>query len=128
MRLVEARGERLQDENGKPAHFVGVVRDITNQKEAHERQRLLAREANHRVKNLATFHGMISLSAKSARTPQDMAQSLRDRLDALMRAKDLIRPGIMDTEAHGERTTVDEVVRTVLLRWHLSRTHHGKWT
>jgi two-component sensor histidine kinase len=31
-----------------------------------------------------------------------------------MRAKDLIRPGIMGTEAHSERTTVDEVVRTVL--------------
>jgi two-component sensor histidine kinase len=92
-----------------------VVVDITNQKEAQERQRLLAREANHRVKNLiAVFHGIISLSAQSARTPQEMAQSLRGRLDALMRAKDLIRPGIMGTEAHSERTTVDQVVRTVL--------------
>jgi len=115
IRWVEARGERLCDENGKPSHFVGVVVDITNQKEAQERQRLLAREANHRVKNLfAIFHGIISLSARSARTPQEMAQSLRGRLDALVRAKDLIRPGIMGTEAHSERTTVDEVVRTVL--------------
>jgi hypothetical protein len=31
-----------------------------------------------------------------------------------MRAKDLIRPGIMGTEEHSERTTVGEVVRTVL--------------
>ena len=115
IRWVEARGECLYDENGKPSHFVGVVVDITNQKEAQERQRLLAREANHRVKNLlAVFHGIISLSARSARTPQEMAQSLRGRLNALMRAKDLIRPGIMGTEAHSERTTVDEVVRTVL--------------
>jgi two-component sensor histidine kinase len=101
--------------SGKPSNFVGVVVDITNQKEAQERQRLLAREANHRVKNLfAVFHGIINLSARSAQTPQDMAKSLRGRLDALMRAKDLIRPGIMGTEAHSERTTVDEVVRTVL--------------
>jgi two-component sensor histidine kinase len=115
IRWVEARGECLSDENGKPSHFVGVVVDITNHKEAQERQRLLAREANHRVKNLfAIFHGIINLSARSARTPQEMAQSLRGRLDALMRAKDLIRPGIMGTEAHSERTTVDEVVRTVL--------------
>ena len=90
--------------------------DITNQKEAQERQRLLAREANHRVKNLfAVFHGMISLSARSARTPKEMAQALRGRLDALMRAKDLIRPGIMGTEHESERTTVDALVRTVLL-------------
>jgi two-component sensor histidine kinase len=115
IRWVEARGECLYDGNGKPSRFVGVVVDITNQKEAQERQRLLAWEANHRVKNLiAIFRGIISLSARSARTPQEMAQSLRGRLDALMRAKDLIRPGIMGTEAHSERTTVDAVVRTVL--------------
>jgi hypothetical protein len=48
------------------------------------------------VKNLfAIFHSIISLSARSARTPQEMAQSLRGRLDDLIRAKDLIRPGIM---------------------------------
>ena len=115
VRWVEARGERLCDEHGKPSNFVGVVVDISSQKEAQERQRLLAREANHRVKNLfAVFHGIIGLSARSARTPQEMAQSLRGRLDALMRAKDLIRPGIMGTEAHSELTTVDAVVRTVL--------------
>ena len=115
IRWVEARGECLHDESGTHSRFVGVAVDITNQKEAQERQRLLAREANHRVKNLfAIFHGIISLSARSSRTPQEMAQSLRGRLDALMRAKDLIRPGIMGTEAHSERTTVDAVVRTVL--------------
>lgn len=115
IRWVEARGERLCGENGEASNFVGVVVDITSQKEAQERQRLLAREANHRVKNLfAVFHGIINLSARSARTPQEMAQSLRGRLDALMRAKDLIRPGIMGMEAHSEQTTVDEVVRTVL--------------
>jgi len=119
VRWVEARGECLRDENGELSRFVGVVVDITNQKEAQERQRLLAREANHRVKNLfAVFHGIISLSARSARTPQEMAQSLRGRLDALMRAKDLIRPGIMGTEAFGEPTTVDAVVRTVLQPYH----------
>jgi two-component sensor histidine kinase len=115
IRWVEARGECLRDAHGNPLHFVGVVVDITAQKEAQERQRLLARESNHRVKNLfAVFHGIINLSARSARTPQDMAQSLRGRLDALMRAKDLIRPGIMGTEEHAERTTVSAIVQTVL--------------
>lgn len=115
VRWVEARGECLRDVAGKPSQFVGVVVDITNQKEAQERQRLLARESNHRVKNMfAVFHGIINLTARSARTPEEMAQSLRGRLDALMRAKDLIRPGIMGTEAHSERTTVSEIVQTVL--------------
>jgi two-component sensor histidine kinase len=112
---VEARGECLYGEDGKPERFVGVVVDITSQKSAQERQRLLAREADHRVKNIfANFHSMISLSARSARTPQEMAQALRGRMDALLRAKDLVRPGIMGTEHESERTTVDALVRTVL--------------
>lgn len=115
VRWAQLRGECLYDESGRPCRFVGVVVDVTSQKEAQERQRLLALEATHRVKNLlAVFHGMINLCARSASTPQEMARSLRGRLDALMRAKDLIHPGIMGTEALGERTTVGAVVRTIL--------------
>jgi two-component sensor histidine kinase len=114
-RWVEARGECLYDKDGKPDRFVGVVVDITIQKEAQERQRLLAREADHRVKNIfANFHSMISLSARSARTPKEMAEALRGRMDALLRAKDLIRPGIMGTEHESKHTTMDALVRTVL--------------
>ncbi|MBR0800921.1 hypothetical protein JQ615_36720, partial [Bradyrhizobium jicamae] len=72
-------------------------------------------EADHRVKNIfANFHSIVALSARSSRTPQEMAKALRGRMDALLRAKDLIRPGIMGTEHDSERTTVDALVRTVL--------------
>ncbi len=115
IRWVEASGECLVGEDGRPSRFVGVVVDITSQKNAQERQRLLAREADHRVKNIfANFHSMISLTARSARTPQEMAEALRGRLDALLRAKDLIRPGIMGTEHESKHTTMDALVRTVL--------------
>lgn len=114
-RWVEVRGECLYGEDGKPIRFVGVVVDITNQKNAQERQRMLAREADHRVKNIfANFHSLISLTARSAITPGEMAQALRGRLDALLRAKDLIRPGIMGTEHESQQTTVDALVRKVL--------------
>jgi two-component sensor histidine kinase len=115
IRWVEARGECLYSGDGRPDRFVGVVVDVTDQKNAQERQRLLAREADHRVKNIfANFHSMINLSARSAKSPKDMAQALRGRLDALLRAKDLVRPGIMGTEHESEQTTMDALVRTVL--------------
>src|SRR5689334_21703099 len=42
IRWVEARGECLyDDDHSKPSRFVGVVVDITDQKDAQERQRLL---------------------------------------------------------------------------------------
>ncbi|WP_375780610.1 HWE histidine kinase domain-containing protein [Bradyrhizobium sp. ma5] len=105
----------VQNLAGEIGGVLCIVSETTERVAAQERQRLLAREANHRVKNMfAVFQGIISLSARSARTPQEMAQSLRGRLNALMQAKDLIRPGIMGTETHSERTTVGDVVRTVL--------------
>jgi two-component sensor histidine kinase len=57
---------------------------------------------------------MISLSVRSARTPQELAQALRGRLAALLRAKELVHPGVMGTEHASERTTVDALVRTIL--------------
>jgi len=115
-RWVETRGECHFDDAGKPVRFIGVAADVTDQKEAEARQRLIFQEMNHRVKNLlAIFQGMINLTARSARTPQEMAQSLYGRLEALLRAKDLIRPGLIGKkEAQSERTTVNALVRTIL--------------
>jgi two-component sensor histidine kinase len=115
IRWVETRGECLY-EGGQPLRFLGVVVDITEQVEAQERQRLVFREMNHRVKNIfAVFHAMIALSARSARDPKEMAESLSGRLAALMRAKELVRPGLKERETgQSERTTVDALVRTIL--------------
>ena len=124
IRWVEVSGECLYNEDGQPDRFVGVVVDITSQKNAEERQRLLARESDHRVKNIfANFHSMIDLSARSAESPKDMAQALRGRLDALLRAKDLVRPGIMGTEHESEQTTVNALVRTVLQPYENGSSH-----
>jgi len=60
----------------------------------HE-QEILTREMSHRVKNLfAIAIGMVSISAKSAATPQDMAKTLLGRLNALARAHDLVLRGL----------------------------------
>jgi two-component sensor histidine kinase len=106
----------VRDEAGKVGGVLCIVCETTERIEAEERQHLLLRETNHRLKNLfAMIDAMISLSVRSSRTPQDFARTLRGRLGALLRAKELIRPGLMDTrQAESERTTVDELVRTVL--------------
>jgi two-component sensor histidine kinase len=117
VRWVLARGRAYRDEAGRPLRFPGVTVDVTERKQATQRQKLLLRELNHRVKNLfAIATGMVALSARSASTPKEMAESLRGRLGALARANDLIRPGLIggDVEA-GEHTTLDALIRTVLL-------------
>ncbi len=81
----------VRDEAGKVGGVLCIVSETTDRVVAQERQRLLLRETNHRLKNLfAMVNAMISLSVRSARTPQEFAQALRGRLAALLRAKELV--------------------------------------
>jgi two-component sensor histidine kinase len=106
----------VRDEAGKVDGVLCIVGETTERVVAQERERLLLRETNHRLKNsFAMVDAMISLSVRSARTPEDFAQALRGRLAALLRAKELVRPGSMGMEhAATERTTTDELVRAIL--------------
>jgi hypothetical protein len=105
----------VRDEVGSVGGVLCIVNETTERVVAQQRQRLLLRETNHRLKNLfAMVDAMIGLSVRSARTPQEFAEALRGRLAALLRAKELVRPGIIGTEHASERTTVDALVRTIL--------------
>ena len=92
VRWVSARGQ------GNDAGIVGRIMygifiDVTGRKQAEEGNELLAGEMSHRVKNLlAIASGLTTVTAQSAETPADMAKELTQRLTALGRAHDLVRP------------------------------------
>jgi PAS domain S-box-containing protein len=80
----------VRDASGKIVGASKVARDITGLRRAQEQQQLLLREMNHRVKNLFHLAGsVVSLSARSARTPGELANSVGERLAALARAHSL---------------------------------------
>lgn len=89
--------------------------DINERKKAEETQDLLVRELNHRIKNLfAVTNGVVSLSARSAGTPQEMAKAIRGRLEALARAHELIIPALGGGgEAIKRGTTLDALVTAI---------------
>jgi two-component sensor histidine kinase len=71
----------------------GIFLDVTSRKQAEESNELLAGEMSHRVKNLlAVATGLTHISRRSATNLEDMAQDLIQRLTALGRAHDLVRP------------------------------------
>jgi PAS domain S-box-containing protein len=73
-----------------------IARDISERRRAQEQQGLLLREMSHRVNNLfAVTSGLVALSARSAGTPQEMADAVQERLAALTRAHGLTRPGLI---------------------------------
>ena len=92
VRWISARGQ------GADAGIVGRVMfgiflDVTGRKQAEEGSELLAGEMSHRVKNLlAIATGLTQLTGRSAKSVGEMTGELTQRLTALGRAHDLVRP------------------------------------
>lgn len=81
------------DEGIHRRSMFGVFLDVTARKQAEEANELLAGEMSHRVKNLLTVAtGLTQLTSRSASSVQEMARDLTQRLMALDRAHNLVRP------------------------------------
>ena len=93
-----------------------IARDITERRLADERQQLLLREMNHRVKNLFTLaSSLVTLSARSAETPAELATSVSARLEALSRAHALTIPSVSGETVETEQaTTLHALIRTLV--------------
>lgn len=91
----------------------GVLSDITDRRAYEEAQLLLTRELNHRVKNLfAIANGMVSMTARTAKDPKEMANALRGRLSALSRAHELVQPASIS--GHGADVELTRLFEAVL--------------
>ncbi|MCV3207757.1 GAF domain-containing protein [Mesorhizobium sp. YC-39] len=91
-RWIATRGRVIErDGDGKPTLIFGVNYDITERKLGEERQRLLLRELNHRVKNtLATVQALATQTVRHARQPSEFLQAFGARLQALGVAHNLL--------------------------------------
>ncbi len=73
--------------------MTGIFLDVTGRKQAEESHELLAGEMSHRVKNLlAVASGLTQITSRSSLSIEDMSRQLTQRLSALGRAHDLVRP------------------------------------
>lgn len=106
----------LRNADGKIIGASKIARDITERRSARDQQQLLLREMDHRIKNLFSLAGsVVSLSARSARTPKELAASVGDRLAALARAHalTLVKPsGATNMTEHP--ATLHALIRTIV--------------
>jgi two-component sensor histidine kinase len=92
VRWISARGQGA-DAGIVDRVMFGIFLDVTGRKQAEEGHELLAGEMSHRVKNLlAIATGLTHISSRSAESVEDMAKGMVQRLTALGRAHDLVRP------------------------------------
>lgn len=100
---------------GVPDRVVLSCRDITEHKKMEEARQLLLRELNHRVKNLfAIASGMVTMTARSSTSVQQMAETLKGRLLALAKAHELIRSAITNEIEDSSHASLRELLEQVL--------------
>jgi PAS domain S-box-containing protein len=97
LRWLQGRGHTLYAGEGaarRPVRALGAAQDITARKEAEQRQALLVRELNHRVKNiLAVTQGVAHLTAAAAGSLDEFRRTFHGRLQALAVANELLAGG-----------------------------------
>jgi two-component sensor histidine kinase len=92
VRWISARGQGA-DAGIVKRTMAGIFLDVTGRKQAEESHELLAGEMSHRVKNLlAVASGLTQITSRSSTSIEDMSRQLTQRLGALGRAHDLVRP------------------------------------
>ena len=92
---------------GREAHVLGVVQDVSEEKAAAERQTLLVRELNHRVKNtLALVLSILHQTRRSRAAFDDFVQAFEQRVHALADAHDLLTRTSWTGANLGELVTV----------------------
>ena len=85
VRWCTSTAAATRDASGKVVRISGVTMDITDRKDAEERQALLAREVDHRAKNaMAIVQSIVKLT--KADSIADYAAVIEGRIKALSRA------------------------------------------
>ncbi|HVY18549.1 MAG TPA: PAS domain S-box protein [Bauldia sp.] len=78
----------------KPLRAVGIMTDVTERRAIEERQRLILREMNHRVKNsLALVQAIVSQTIRMTKDPQVAFERIQSRLMSLARTHDFLNKG-----------------------------------
>jgi len=92
-RWTLGRALPLRDDSGAVVRWFGTCTDIHEQKEASEEREIIAQELSHRIKNIfAVIAGLVGFAARSKPELAGVAEDLRERITALGRAHDFVRP------------------------------------
>ncbi|HUH78161.1 MAG TPA: PAS domain S-box protein, partial [Devosia sp.] len=100
--------EFIHDRAGRPVKMFGVMRDITGQKEAEDRQALLTHELEHRIKNILAMVSAIAAQTLRNSDLETAAAKFSERLGALSNAHDLL------TQTRWTAADLEDVVRSAI--------------
>lgn len=92
-RWTLGRALPIRDAEGRITRWMGTCTDIHETKIAAEEREVVAQELSHRIKNIfSVLTGIVSLSARAYPEAKQFAGELRQRIFAMGRAHDFVRP------------------------------------
>nr|KIS29424.1 histidine kinase [Novosphingobium sp. P6W] len=92
-RWTLGRALPIHDRNGAITRWFGTCTDIHDHKMIQAQREIVAQELSHRIKNIfSVISGLISFSTRQRPELADVAGDLRNRILALGRAHDFVRP------------------------------------
>jgi PAS domain S-box-containing protein len=92
-RWTLGRAMPMRDEQGRIIRWIGTCTDINDAKQHAAQNEILSRELSHRIKNIfAVIGGLIGLSARNDPGQKQFARRLQERVAALGRAHEFVRP------------------------------------
>lgn len=114
-RWTLGRATPMRDSEGKIVRWIGTCTDIHDSKQQSEQIEVLSRELSHRIKNIfAVIGSLVSLSARQAPEHKPFASKIRQRIAALSRAHEFVRPH-SDLSSQPSRTvTLHALVSEIL--------------
>lgn len=92
-RWTLGRALPVRDANGTIIRWMGTCTDIHDAKQQAASNEILSRELSHRIKNIfAVIGGLIGMSAREEPAHKSFAKVLQQRVAALGRAHEFVRP------------------------------------
>jgi len=114
-RWTLGRAMPMRDEDGKIIRWIGTCTDIHDAKQTAAQNEILSRELSHRIKNIfAVIAGLIGLSARNDPGQKQFARQLQDRVAALGRAHEFVRPHSSDSAPQRFPQRLHGVIREIL--------------
>lgn len=106
-RWVLGRALAMRDEHGAIVRWFGTCTDVHEQRVAADDREVVAQELSHRIKNIfAVIAGLIGFAARGRPEFAPAAADLRDRLTALGRAHDFVRPHSARSRPAGQQDSL----------------------
>ncbi|CAN5230934.1 hypothetical protein BH10PSE2_BH10PSE2_17370 [soil metagenome] len=92
-RWTLGRAAPIRNEAGEIVRWFGTCTDIDDLKRMEQSKELLSQELSHRIKNIfAVVSALIALSAREFPEAKAFAAAVRNRIGALARAHEFVRP------------------------------------